>query len=607
MVRLDPSLLRPGSWVARAQTALDCLSALTTLDEVVAEFGSARNLAVEVLGRPEFGGHATKPAIKALAYLLQHPIGPAVAAETLAVLASVADAVDTATVIEVLCRARGKLATCKPRRLELRHEITQQLVHLRGRADHVNLLWEVACTEPWFDELDRHRDFYWTLGAHRSAYVEDELATLWLRGERDDFSADAFFGAPAAHFVAKFKELDWSQQVQIAEHPVLFDLGESLLPLCLLTLTRHVLSNRACPSELSERVRNPYDRATLELAVRAGLGVSSTLLVRRQMEQLDGEALCDLAERLPLATVRMLRHVGLLDTEMLMSGALSGLDLTDVDLLQEVLRPEREDDWSESGFDPWKALVSLLTRREPSEEFEVAAAEALRQLIWQGAAVPVQVAQSIRSAGFTRLSSLSEGGIDVSLLTAADALLVAQMGSRITSTCPGIPANQRPQAARADLAGYQGPIGDRFIYPEHLVRRHGLQLPGATSWTFGLFRRTRDLESNALQMRNCTAGYADAMHAGEVVIATVTHRDGTVLNAELSPRGCMWEVGQINSFGNEYDVDPDVRPGLLRLLNPAVTRTWVGEWDGVEAPHRRCTTRRDRRRKRATAARRRKR
>jgi hypothetical protein len=40
----------PGTWVRRAQDAVDAVSTMTTLDEVTAYFGTARALAEAVLG-----------------------------------------------------------------------------------------------------------------------------------------------------------------------------------------------------------------------------------------------------------------------------------------------------------------------------------------------------------------------------------------------------------------------------------------------------------------------------------------------------------------------------------------------------------------------------
>ena len=84
----------PHGWVPQAQSALDELSAVRTLAEAEARFGSARRLSELVLGFPVSGGHATRRVIRAVGQLLRHPLGPAIAAEALSWAASIADAVD---------------------------------------------------------------------------------------------------------------------------------------------------------------------------------------------------------------------------------------------------------------------------------------------------------------------------------------------------------------------------------------------------------------------------------------------------------------------------------------------------------------------------------
>jgi hypothetical protein len=580
---------------------------LATLDDVVDEFGSARTLAVEVLGLPEFGGHATKPVVRALGELLHHPLGPAVAAETLAVLASAADVVDTSMVLATLDRALRKEFACRPRRLELRHQVAELVGSARTRTERIDVLCDLVGSEPSFDVSNSCMDFYWSVRADRSCHFDDEMAAAWLRGVSAEFSADSFFADHRDDLLDAFAALDWPERLEVAGNPALFSEGERLLPHVLVSHTRQVLTNPACPGELLERIRCPYDQATLELAVRAGSGVTSLLLVRRQFQRLTDDELCDLATQLPLSTVRMLRRVGLLSTDLFLSGALSDLDLTDVDILREVVRPADLDDWYSSVPDHWDSLSTLLRELGQSEQFEAAASCVIQEVYWSGNPVPVWVAAEARAAGYRRLADVCEERVDLSGLTVDDAPLARSMGDRVRAACPGIEAVHRPLPERPRLAGLTSPVLERFTYPDWLQLCHGQYLPGAPQWSIHLFRRTKDLKRNATRMQNCTADYADAMHAGDMFIVAVVHDDGQVLNAELAPGRGSWNVGQVNSFGNEYDVDPDVRPALKVLLDSMSRPADDDPWESLQSPSRTCSVRRDRRRERSSAARRRRR
>lgn len=114
LAELSVHSLLPGAWLDQAQTALDALSELTTVDQVAEHFGNARRLARTVLGSPASGGHATKPAVRTLGQLLHHRLGPAVAAEALSWAAAVADVADSTTIEELLRTAGDSYVALRP-------------------------------------------------------------------------------------------------------------------------------------------------------------------------------------------------------------------------------------------------------------------------------------------------------------------------------------------------------------------------------------------------------------------------------------------------------------------------------------------------------------
>ena len=116
---------------------------------------------------------------------------------------------------------------------------------------------------------------------------------------------------------------------RLARFEGLFGMDTSVIATCLLQATRSTLSNKKCPAALQNRVRHPYDLATLELALRAGPDWFEQSRVRRMLTEMDGRHLQALVAAAPTQVLETLRGLGLISVDELLTGRLRQVDLGD--------------------------------------------------------------------------------------------------------------------------------------------------------------------------------------------------------------------------------------------------------------------------------------
>jgi len=336
MTSCSTQLPVPGAWVIPAQSALDALSALRTIDDVHDCFGSARVLTETILGYPVSGGHATKPVVRAVGSLLHHRLGPSVAAEALSWAASVAEVVDTAMIEALLAAATDAHTVCRPLTLADRLDLQDRLLridHRPARLAELLRLWHdtPASVEPI--ELD---GFFarWNDQPLGSFEDEDDCGERNARVDGTfrvlpDLLERAASDVEQAELLASIAPY---QLRQLAAWDRLFDLPDETVGACLLRYTAMVLAHPSCPEGLRSRVRFPCDVATLELALRAGPGFAEKPQLRRMLHGLSPDDRAHLLAVIPLVFVTALRHGGLLRPADLLTGDLAVLDLDDAEV-----------------------------------------------------------------------------------------------------------------------------------------------------------------------------------------------------------------------------------------------------------------------------------
>lgn len=571
-----PTIVVPGGWVTTAQTVLDDLAEMTTFEQVAARYTHPREIAVAVLGHPVAGGTATRRVIRALGRLLQHRLGPALAVEALSWAASVAEAVDPATIEQFLETAATSDTTFASLRLDDRLGLVTDLDDLgteRARRDRLTTWW--AQRRPANDEN------VWWSGWH--LYWSDPIPCEWIN---DDFDIGDPRPGPrvglidrvvrettGARQLAVYTQADsWHQQI-LATDPDLFDLKPALVQPCVLDHISVVLNcNPACPDGLADRVRHPYDPATLELAVRAGPRWYSHTRVRRMLGDRTSVTVTDLAARIPELLFAALADTGILCADDLIGGVLGHLDGAAV----------FRSGWCPS---PVRSPDEFPVRRGPPAEWAVALLE--RHMNAAGWTWLLEAYDPPTDEMLDRLAHATDPAVrhtalrhrDPATLTPADAALAIETGGRPAAGCPGIPANQRPASIEvlrpADtdeiwlLPDPSEPRRTvRYGYPIEIEALTTARFDTAPGWRVGLPRTSTDLERNARRMGNCTAGYHDAIAAGQEVILIIHDLDGEPFNIALrrdARRGSdrpRWTIGEINSRDNTGQQPGWIRPAL---------------------------------------------
>lgn len=594
---LIDSTLAPGGWVRHAQDVLDDLGEMSTLDEVARRFGTARQLCEEVLGFPVAGGHATKRVVRAVGRLLHHRLGPAVAAEALSWAASATEVVDTAAVEVLLESAESTPVACRPLRLEDRWELQQCLARIGPMAGRRRVLLAMFGDRPirlldpeladdW-NHPSRHWDWLWAEWDLPWCKEDDLAAWLARLGQPGivERVAAAETTARQIELVANASRLELEE---LARSELVFDLDQAIVARCLLEATAALLANPACPPGLSDRVRQPYDLATLELAIRAGDRHVDAQRLRRMLSRLDADAY--LLARVPERFLDALRRCGLLSARDLTVGRLAAVDLSEKRMAAAAFGSPHA--WTRLGVPD--LLVAALRCHHQADELVwlldwapvgALAAEHARALIDKSSAVIA------RSA--LRHLPLAE-------LSARDAAVAAACGGPWAAACPGLPACQRP--VRTDFqVVYDRPdsAGTRYWYPPPVAALTAEPFDEAPGWTVELPKTPAEVEDNARVMRNCTAEFVDTIGDGSAYLVIVTDPQGRRYNVRVRRNGQRFVVDQVNSWANGGIEPAWIAPAFGCRLDRPYTIS-----QDPPVPWRRPSDRRDRRRSRSRSARR---
>jgi hypothetical protein len=591
----------PGAWVDQAQHAIDALSQMRTGAHVLDTFASTRRLAEIVLGFPVAGGHATRRAIRGLGLSLRNRLGPALAAEVLSWAASVANVVDTTAIELLLESAAGSMLTCRPRSLADRWELQDHLTafdHMPARRRELLRLWDGRVEEldvdppgddefrtdllTWFEDLDDDWDLYWD--AEVVVPVDRVDAAQIIHATTRDDQLELFARAPGLGH-------------ELARSSSLFELAEPIVEHCLLHHTAAVLTNPACSTELRDRIRLPYDQATLELAVRAGVNQVDRARLRRMLAAQTDTQRARLLDLIPIEYLTARRWCGLLTCHDLVDGDLAAVDLCDRSVAGAALGCARQ--WS---FGAMPAVVLEVLTNHPQ-------ADDLAWLIRDLHGMSGEVARRLIDAGPPQVRCAAVRRTPGDHLEERDGQLLLDLPGvdALIAACPGIPGARRPATTLPTLGveRYRHALDTiPFTYPPQIMAMLGPDHPGLPGWTFCLPESPVELQRNAQLMRNCTMEMLEDIADGRRFLLIVHGPRGDRYNVEIHRRRHGYEVGQINSHANGGIEPTWLRPALgARLSMPEVRPT----------PRDRSTTaragrdRRDRRARRAAARARRRR
>ncbi len=586
----------PDGWIPEARRALDDLAVARTLPEVEVRFGTARRLAEQVLGFPVSGGHATRRVIRAVGALLGHRLGPAVAAEALTWSASLTGAVDTATVETFLEFALEAPGTYRPWSLGNQSVLDQTLGPDRNpwTAQTLCDLWTRSRNHLHDPDLDYRRQDEPEL-TEEWGDLDEDLAQ-WLRQgtSADDFDATTLAGLSPDQQRQLVEAASPAEVERLARQEGLFSLDDWAVGVCLVQATRTTLANRACPPQLRDRVRYPYDPATLELAVRAGPEYCDASRLRRMLADLAEETFQSLVSTVPVQTVDTLRQLGLLSADALVTGRLRHLDLEDRRLCRAALgsaaTPETLD------------IITEVALRHPQGGVVAALLDASPR-----GSVPPDHARQLVALGSPPVARAAMRHLPFDQLVPADLACAAACGDAWVAACPGLSAAERPPLPwdRLRPSPPSAPsVGTVVWYPEPLRRLEVADFPAAHRWRVTLPRTAEDIRHNGRVMRNCTATLIDDVLAGSLFLVIVHDPQGHRYNVAVVPRGDRYAIDQINSWRNG-GIEPGwIRPAFLQRLNRPEVST---PWDDQVGPARHLTPKRDRRRSRARTARQRRR
>ncbi len=575
---------------------MDELSGARSLAEVEVRFGSARQLTELVLGFPVSGGHATRRAIRAVGRLLQHRLGPSIAAEALTWSASVAVAVDSSVIETFLEFAVEAPGTYRPWPLGKRPvviEAVQSLSNPSSRRRMVCELWTHTRSRLHDPESDYRRDSESGLFDERSDGCEDLAA--WLRGtssESDSMGVEAMADQSPEqqnHFIEGATE---GQIDCLAQREDLFEMDVAVVGRCLLQSTRRTLHNRACPQGLRDRIRHPYDLATLELALLAGPDYFERSRVRRMVAELDAGSFRAVIAAEPTRILESLRELGVLSSDEIASGRLRHLDLQDRGICRALFGNSERQQTIE--------VVSEVALRHPQGE----------HLAWllddasRGAVSPI-AARRLVDLGQPRIAKAAMRHLPLDLLVPSDNECAAVCGDAWLAACPGLTALERPPLPWDRLGPWPNGLQPRAAhvwYPEQLLQLESTYFKQAPGWRISLPRTAEDIRHNAKVMRNCTAGLIEDVLEGSIFLAIVHDPVGRRYNVAITREMGCFVVGDINSWANG-GIEPSwIRSAFARQLNEL---EGFAPWENQASLCRRPTPKRDRRRSRARAARRR--
>jgi len=576
---------RPGAWVATAQRTLDELAAMSTIDEVEHRFGTARNLAEAILGFPVSGGSASRKTVRAVGHLLQHHLGPALATEALSWAASITGAVDLSTVELFLEQAARATATHRPRRLEDRHELQAWLRSIPRPAPRRRALFDLWSAEVYPKPVT----VLWP------PYFDEEHLEVWLGPQQPPLLEELRAAGSDDEQLSLVRAASPSRAHAVASSPDLFELPQAVVAHFLVEHTAAVLSNPASPVGLRDRIRHPYDGATLELAIRAGQSHHHVGRVRRLLADLQPEMVAEYLSTIPAAYLAARAACGLLSADDLIDGDLRDVDLGDRQLAESVI-----------GGGSWLVrmridlVVELLLRHPQAAELTWVLDRADTSMLPSGAARRLVdgAPPSIAARVFPLLPPEE--------LRARDSSAALACGPYTAARCPGIPAASRPvrPISRRLLDDIERDRQTAFLYPTEILALAADPYPEAPGWSVTLPAGPDDLRRNARLMHNCTAMFLDHIEDEDAYLLIVHAPDGARYNAAICNYDGTYWVGQINSWCNG-GIEPEwLRPALERRLVP---RPRIGRERELFAPSRERRDRRDNRRRKASAARRRRR
>ena len=584
----------PGGWILNAQQALDDLATPSTLSEVEDHFGTARRVTESVLGYPVSGGHATRRAIRAVGRLLTHRLGPALCAEALTWAASVARTVETSTLETLLELAGDAQGAYRPWRLEYPPPALEAIATLPRAASRRQALldlWRRSRAALHELDLEYRRDTL-PLGFEDGDCGVEDLA-LWLRTCNDHSDIGSLCDMHPAEQLRLIEAADAEELERIARSERLFDLDVSVVGTCLLQATRTTLDNEACPIELRDRVRHPYDQATLELAVRAGPGYFEAARVRRMLGELGENTWRELVEAEPKKALEVLRTLGFITADELATGRLRHLDLGDRATSLALFGSSLESTTLDVAFD-------VMVHHPDAGE-----------LAWLLDETPIgrlspEQARYLASTGCAPIAKAALRHLPLARLVPSDWELAVRCGVPWMAACPGRSAVERPTVPARVLEAWRAPASrSRWIwYPTELLDLEDTRFAQAPGWRVSLPRTAADVERNAKVMRNCTATMVADILDGLTFVVVVHDPEGHRYNVEVTRVRTGFVVGQVNSWRNG-GIEPSwIRTGFTQRLSG---RDESSRWDDDGVPRRSATPRRDRRRTSARVARRRKR
>jgi hypothetical protein len=499
--------------------------------------------------------------------------------------ASIAEAVSASAVEAFLEEAAEADVVHRPLRIEDRRGVLQHLDPCRTEAARratVRRLWRSATPE--VEQWPPHPE-------HEQWLLEDDLALQaeLIRGlgggepegrSLRPLAIDVYVAEGDEAQLATFNQLDEVERLQVTWHDDLFELAEGIVGHCLLEHTAWVLSNPSCPGELRERVRYPYDLATLELAVRAGPPWFCVARVRRMLGALDHATHLRFLTQIPGAYLGARQVCGLNTLDELTHGCLEGLDLSDRATAHAALGTAASWHWRRV---PAEVIDILIHHPQAPHLAWVLAGHLAGEL-------EAHSARRLVRDACPEIAGLALRWVPSGELTAENAELALATGPYWAARCPGIPASARPARnvpsiyELCDAEGWQPVVGasrrgrrphEPFSYPPAIeaLRQPYPQAPG---WKVTLPESPAALARNAELMLNCTASFATHIDAGAAFIVVVESPEGVRYNvavyALFDQNGeTRYRVGEINSWANE-GFQPAWLAGAItaRLASPPV-------------------------------------
>jgi hypothetical protein len=212
---------------------IDVLAHCETLDDVHRSFRNVRSILEPVLGRPADDG-ATREVVRSFVKLLQHPLGPCIAAEALSLLAAIRGLLPSRSVAQFLTSAGGRTQAFAPVPPPIGRLVAEVLADSPTPASRLELL------DDWWKRCDRIIDLA----------CDERPATL--------SSWDMLAHAPADRLAAHAKWLAPADQARLVTHRALFHAREDaeLLQPLVRAHPDAALANPACTARTAAVLRS---------------------------------------------------------------------------------------------------------------------------------------------------------------------------------------------------------------------------------------------------------------------------------------------------------------------------------------------------------------